>query len=158
MASRVVFPQVGQHSVEFSEEWGQIFNSLVFFLFGLLALGSLGSVSGPVVAYALLSLTVVRMLPVAVALVGTGFAPSSLLFMGWFGPRGLASVVLGMVYLEQHLHLAGEAQMRAAVLLTVGGSIVADGLSAPPLIGLYSQAVAGLPEASPEHASREGTS
>ena len=51
--------------------------------------------------YAVLSLTVVRMLPVAVALVGTGLNRATVLFMGWFGPRGLASIVLGLVFLEE---------------------------------------------------------
>jgi NhaP-type Na+/H+ or K+/H+ antiporter len=65
--------------------------------------------------YALLSLTVVLMLPVALALVGTRLSVPSILFMGWFGPHGLASIVLGLVYLEQELHLPGESTIRAAV-------------------------------------------
>jgi NhaP-type Na+/H+ or K+/H+ antiporter len=51
--------------------------------------------------YAILSLTVVRMLPVGVALIGSGMNRATIAFMGWFGPRGLASIVLGLVYLEE---------------------------------------------------------
>ena len=59
------------------------------------------------VLYAVLSLTVVRMLPVAVALIGTRLSRATVLFMGWFGPRGLASIVLGLVYLEHGMHQSG---------------------------------------------------
>ena len=59
------------------------------------------------VLYAVLSLTLVRMVPVALALAGTGLSRTTVLFMGWFGPRGLASIVLGLVYLEQQAHLPG---------------------------------------------------
>ena len=55
--------------------------------------------------YAVLSLTVVRMLPVAIALVGTRLSPVSVVFIGWFGPRGLASIVLGLIYLEHEMQL-----------------------------------------------------
>ena len=70
--------------------------------------------------------------------------------MGWFGPRGLASIVLGLVYLEQELHLPGEATIRLAVIVTVLLSIFAHGLSATPGIGLDSRKVASLDTAAPE--------
>jgi len=59
------------------------------------------------VLYAILSLTVVRMIPVAVAMIGTRLSAASVLFIGWFGPRGLASIVLGLVFLEEETHLSG---------------------------------------------------
>ena len=82
--------------------------------------------------YAILSLTVVRMLPVAIALIGTRLSRATVLFMGWFGPRGLASIVLGLVYLEQETHQPGESTIRLAVMVTVLLSIFAHGLSAMP--------------------------
>ena len=82
--------------------------------------------------YAILSLTVVRMLPVAIALIGTRLSPASVLFMGWFGPRGLASIVLGLVYLQQEMNLPGEATIRLAVIATVLLSNFAQGISAMP--------------------------
>jgi NhaP-type Na+/H+ or K+/H+ antiporter len=79
------------------------------------------------------------MLPVAIALIGTGLSWASVAFMGWFGPRGLASIVLGLVYLGQQVHLPGEQTIRFTVMVTVLLSIFAHGLSAMPGIGLYAK-------------------
>ena len=100
LAVQVGFKQAGKHSVDFTEEWGQLFNLSVFFLFGLLVARNWQHFTLAHALYAVLSLTVVRMLPVAIALIGTRLSRSTVLFMGWFGPRGLASIVLGLVYLE----------------------------------------------------------
>jgi len=91
------------------------------------------------------------MLPVAIALMGTRLSPASVIFMGWFGPRGLASIVLGLVYLEQEMHLPGELTIQLAVIVTVVASIFAHGLSALPGITLYQRKIASLDAASPEH-------
>ena len=103
-----------------------------------------------IVVYAVASLTVVRMLPVAIALIGTRLSRATVLFMGWFGPRGLASIVLGLVYLEQGLHLPGEATIRVAVMSTVVLSIFAHGFSAVPGISIYAREVAALDVSAPE--------
>jgi len=97
-----------------------------------------------------LSLTVVRMLPVALALMGTGLSRASVAFMGWFGPRGLASIVLGLVYLEQEINLPGEETIRLAVIATVALSIFAHGATALPGIGLYGRRLATLDADAPE--------
>jgi NhaP-type Na+/H+ or K+/H+ antiporter len=81
---------------------------------------------------------------VAVALVGTRLNWSTVLFMGWFGPRGLASIVLGLVYLGHELHHPGEATIRFAVMATVLLSIFAHGLSAQPGIKLYAAKIKSL--------------
>lgn len=104
-----------------------------------------------IVLYAVLSLTVVRMIPVAIALIGTRLSPASVIFMVWFGPRGLASIVLGLVYLEEGLYLPGESTTRLAVIVTVALSIFAHGLSATPGINLYARKVAALGPDAPEH-------
>ena len=70
--------------------------------------------------------------------------------MGWFGPRGLASIVLGLVTLEQHVHLGAESTIRQAVMATVLLSIFAHGLSARPGIAAYERAVDALPAGAPE--------
>jgi len=101
--------------------------------------------------YAGLSLTVVRILPVAISLIGTRLSRATVLFMGWFGPRGLASIVLGLVYLEQETHLPGEMTIRLTVMATVFLSIFAHGLSALPGINLYANRIARLPAGAPEH-------
>ena len=151
LATQIGFKNVGKHSVEFTEEWGQLLNFFVFFLFGLFAARGWREIGVAAVFYALASLTVVRMLPVAIALHGTGLSRASVLFMGWFGPRGLASIVLGMVYLEQEAVLPGEPTIRAAVIATVLISILAHGLSARPGIALYAKTLAKLPPDAPEH-------
>jgi sodium/hydrogen antiporter len=145
------FAEAGKHSVEFAEEWGQLFNLAVFFLFGVVILKDWPMYTPAILLYAVLSLTVVRMVPVAVALMGTRLSPSSVVFMGWFGPRGLASIVLGLVYLEEGLYLPGESTTRLAVIATVALSIFAHGLSAMPGIRLYARKIAALPQGAPEH-------
>jgi sodium/hydrogen antiporter len=151
LAVQVGFKQAGKHSVEFTEDWGQLLNLSVFFLFGLLVARAWQKFSLSHLLYALVSLTVVRMLPVAVALVGTRLGGATLLFMGWFGPRGLASIVLGLVYLEHSTQQPGASTIRLAVMVTVLLSIFAHGLSAMPGISLYAVKVGSLDAAAPEH-------
>ena len=151
LAVQVGLKDVAQESVEFGGQWGELVNLAVFFLFGLFVVQRLPQFHLTLWLYALLSLTVVRMLPVAIALIGTGLNPASALFMGWFGPRGLASIVLGLVYLKQELSLPGEPTIRLAVMVTVLLSIFAHGLSASTGIGLYTRRLSALSAAAPEH-------
>ena len=140
---QVSFKDAGKHSVEFTEEWGQILNLSVFFMFGLIVSRNHGMLTISSFVYAFLSLTVVRMLPVAISLTGSGLPKQTVAFMGWFGPRGLASIVLGLVYLEQEKDLPGEQITRLAVAATVLVSIFAHGLTALPGIRLHSKLVSG---------------
>ena len=126
------FPGAGRYSLAFSGLWGQVLNLAVFFLFGMAAVHFRKDFTLEALAYAIASLTVVRMVPVAIALIGTGTAIRTRIFIGWFGPRGLASIVLGLVFLEREVSLPGETTIRAAVVLTVMLSIVLHGLSAKP--------------------------
>ncbi len=151
LAVQMGFKEAGKHSVEFAEEWGQLLNLSVFFLFGLVIVRNWPTFTPAAWLYAVLSLTVVRMLPVAIALIGTRLSAASVIFMGWFGPRGLASIVLGLVYLEQEMHLPAEPTMRMAVIVTVALSIFAHGLSAMPGINLYARQIASLGTDAPEH-------
>ena len=155
LAVQICFRSAGQHSVEFADEWGQLINLTVFFLFGMLFARNLPDIAGSHWLYALLSLTVARMLPVAVSLIGTRLSAASLLFMGWFGPRGLASIVLGMVYLEMEARLPGEETIRLTVMATVFLSIFAHGLSALPGMNLYARRIAALPANAPENQDAE---
>jgi len=151
LAVQIRFKEVGKHSVEFAEEWGQFVNLGVFFLFGMVVVRDWSHLTAASWGYAVLSLTVVRMLPVALALIGTHLSAASVVFMGWFGPRGLSSIVLGLVYLEQELHMAGGPTIRYAVTATVVLSIFAHGVTAVPAIGLYARRVASLGAAAPEN-------
>jgi NhaP-type Na+/H+ or K+/H+ antiporter len=154
LAVQVGFKDAAKHSVEFTEQWGQLFNFSVFLLFGLLVARDWRQFNALHAVYAVLSLTVVRMLPVAIALIGTRLSRATVLFMGWFGPRGLASIVLGLVYLEQQTHQSGESTIRLAVMVTVLLSIFAHGLSALPGMGIYARKISALP---PTAAELEGS-
>ena len=151
LAVQMKFKEASKHSIEFSEEWGQLFNLSVFFLFGMIVVGNWPQFGLLAWFYALLSLTLVRMGPVAGALLGTRLSAASIVFIGWFGPRGLASIVLGLVYLEQELHLPGEPTIRMVVMVTVFLSIFVHGLSAMSGIALYARKIASLPATAPEH-------
>jgi len=155
LSVQVGYKEAGKDSVEFTEEWGQLFNLAVFFLFGVLVLKDWPQYTVTTFLYAVLSLTVVRMIPVAIALMGTRLNPATVVFMGWFGPRGLASIVLGLVYLEEGLYLPGESTTRLAVIVTVALSIFAHGFSATPGINLYARKVAALAPDAPEHQTVE---
>jgi NhaP-type Na+/H+ or K+/H+ antiporter len=150
LAVQVGFRDASSHSVEFTEGWGQLFDYFVFFLFGLLVALAFERFNPTHALYAILSLTVVRMIPVAVAVIGTHLSAATVLFMGWFGPRGLASIVLGLVFLEKETHLPGEETIKLAVMATVMLSIFAHGFSALPGIDLYTRKVATLDAMSPE--------
>ena len=89
------------------------------------------------VLYAVLSLTLVRMVPVALATLGAGLDRNTVLFVGWFGPRGLASLVFALIALEE---LGTGADHAVAVIgLTVFLSVLAHGLTAAPLATRYGQ-------------------
>jgi len=150
LAVQIWFKEAGSHSAEFTEGWGQLLNYFVFYLFGMFVMRAWGDFDNKMLIYAVLSLTVVRMIPVAIALAGTRLSKYTVIFMGWFGPRGLASIVLGLVYLEQEVNTTGASIIRLVVMVTVLLSIFAHGFSTLPGINLYSKKLAGLDEKSPE--------
>ncbi len=137
------------HVLELTEALGQILNLAVFFLFGLLLARSFERLALVHLGYAVLSLTVVRMLPVALVLRGTGLSRAAILFVGWFGPRGLASIVLALVYLEHHIPVAGGDTVPLVVLATVGLSVLAHGLSARPAVRWLARAEGRAPPDGP---------
>jgi len=139
-ASRVT-DLCGEKILDFTEDEGQLLNLAVFFIFGISAIGFLDAAGWEVVLFGLLSLTVVRMLPVALALVGTGLRGTSVAFLGWFGPRGLASIILALVVLEEEPELPGIPILFAAMTVTVLASVVAHGVTARPLSRRYAAAV-----------------
>ncbi len=113
----------------FAEDLGALLALLSFFGFGAILLGPLmDDVTWHAVVYAALSLSVVRMLPVAVSLLGTGLSRPTLVFAGWFGPRGLASIVFGLFVAEEALP-EGSVVLQA-VFVTVALSVVLHGATA----------------------------
>jgi NhaP-type Na+/H+ or K+/H+ antiporter len=140
----------GKHVFAFTEEEGQLLSFAVFFLFGVASLEFLQDADWRMALYAALSLTLVRMLPVALATAGMGFRASSVLFMGWFGPRGLASIILVLVVADEVPELPGLGAILATVTMTVLASVVLHGLSAPLLSRAYSRRVQRLGSDAPE--------
>ncbi|MBI5105673.1 MAG: sodium:proton antiporter [Solirubrobacterales bacterium] len=122
-----------------TEEVGSVLNGVTFVLFGAVLLGpALSELSWQLALYSLLSLTVVRMLPVVVAMWGSRARRPTLGFLGWFGPRGLASIVFAVIVIEES-QLPHEHLLVLAIYLTVGLSVLAHGLTAAPLAGRYAR-------------------
>jgi NhaP-type Na+/H+ or K+/H+ antiporter len=142
--------RVGEQLIRFTEAEGQLLNLSVFFVFGVLVVGLMDALSWQVALYALLSLSVIRMLPVAVSLAGTHLRSVSVLFMGWFGPRGLASIVLGLIVVAEAPLLAGREQIELVVALTVLLSVLLHGVTAAPLSAAYARRVDGMIADAPE--------
>ncbi len=121
----------GEKEVYFVDQSGDMASMISWLIFGALAVPAMQHQwSWTMLGYAVLSLTVVRMLPVAIAFLGAGFDRYSVAFVGWFGPRGLASVIFALIALED-LHSAG-ADAVAVISLTVLLSVLAHGVSAVP--------------------------
>jgi NhaP-type Na+/H+ or K+/H+ antiporter len=129
---------------EFGEAEGQLLTLLVFMLFGAVIVPAVvRNLEVEHVLYALGSLTVVRMVPVALSLLGSGLMPASFGFIGWFGPRGLASILYMLIVVEEE-HFFADSEIEAVVALTVLLSIFAHGLTAYPLAARYGAAVARI--------------
>jgi sodium/hydrogen antiporter len=145
-----IVERVGEQLIRFTEAEGQLLNLSVFFIFGMLVIGLIQPLSWEVALYALLSLTLIRMLPVAVSLVGTRMRGVSMLFTGWFGPRGLASIVLGLIVVAEAPQLAGREEIEAVVALTVLLSVLLHGVTAAPLSEAFARWVDGMAVDVPE--------
>ncbi|HET6866483.1 MAG TPA: cation:proton antiporter [Solirubrobacteraceae bacterium] len=132
----------GEESEEASrlnEEIGGLLGGLTFLLFGAILLGpTLQHLTWQIVLYGVLSLTVVRMLPVAIAMFGTGATWPTVGFLGWFGPRGLASIVFAVISLQE-AHLAHVQTILLTSYVTIGLSVFAHGATAAPLAGRYAR-------------------
>jgi sodium/hydrogen antiporter len=146
----------GRRVFAFTEEEGQLLSFAVFFLFGVASIEFLQDADWRMALYAALSLTLVRMLPVALATAGMGFGTSSILFMGWFGPRGLASIILALVVAEEVPELPGLGAILATVTMTVLASVVLHGLSAPLLARAYQRRVQRMGADAPERSPSAG--
>ncbi len=124
---------------ELNEEVGNVLNAVTFVLFGAILLGpALGELSWQIAVYAILSLTLVRMVPVAIAMWGSHARAPTIGFLGWFGPRGLASIVFALIVVEES-QLPHEHLIVLAIYVTVGLSVFAHGLTAAPLADRYAR-------------------
>jgi NhaP-type Na+/H+ or K+/H+ antiporter len=129
----------GPAELVFTEQTGSLVSLLVWLGFGAIAASVVvDHMDWTTVGYAVLSLTVVRMVPVALALIGAGLDRNAVLFMGWFGPRGLASLLFALLTLEELGNAADPAV--AVIAVTVVLSVVAHGVTAGPLAARYGRA------------------
>jgi sodium/hydrogen antiporter len=123
---------------DLSEDVGNVLDGVTFVLFGAVLLGpALAELSWQVALYAVLSLTVVRMLPVVIAMTRSGARRPTLGFLGWFGPRGLASIVFAVIVVGES-NLPHEHLIVLTIYVTVGLSVFAHGITAAPLAGRYA--------------------
>jgi sodium/hydrogen antiporter len=121
-----------------TEEVGGVLSGVTFVIFGAILLGpALGELTWELALYAVLSLTVVRMVPVAIAMLDSHVRLPTLGFLAWFGPRGLASIVFAVIVIEDS-QLPHEHLIVLVVYLTVGLSVFAHGLTAAPLADRYA--------------------
>jgi NhaP-type Na+/H+ or K+/H+ antiporter len=130
--------QAGPKEVWYVEETAGLASLLVWVLFGAVVMPIVAdTIDWRIVLYAVVSLTAVRMIPVALVLLGSDLDRRTRLFVGWFGPRGLASVVFGLLAVEELGSIANTAV--AAIAATVLLSVVAHGVTAEPLATRYAR-------------------
>jgi len=132
-----VFGNTYRHDIHFIKEFmegaGQLLTMAAFLVFGALMLpDGLAHISWSTVLVAISFLTIVRVLPILVSLAGTGLAMREKLFLGWFGPRGLASILFTLIMMDEY-DIPNEEELLACVSLTVALSVLLHGVSASPL-------------------------
>jgi NhaP-type Na+/H+ or K+/H+ antiporter len=133
-----LMPRRSEQASRLNEELGGLLGGVTFVIFGAVLLGpTLKHVTWQVAVYAVLSLTLIRMLPVAVAMFRSGAKWQTIGFLGWFGPRGLASIVFAVITVQE-AHLAGANTILLTTYLTIGLSVLAHGISAAPLARRYA--------------------
>lgn len=149
-------PATKERFSDLAENLGGLLGTLSFLVFGAVLLGpALEHLNWRIITYAVLSLTVVRMLPVALALVGTGMRLPTVAYVGWFGPRGLASVVFGLLLVEQHV--PGIELLGQVIAVTIGLSILLHGMSAPYFADRYGNWYDNAKAATPDLREAQGT-
>lgn len=133
----MVFGNTYKHDIhfitEFMEGAGQLLTMSAFLVFGAFLLpDGIAHISWPAVFVAIAFLTIVRMVPIFVSLTGSGLNASEKLFLGWFGPRGLASILFTLIIIDE-FNIPGEEELLACVSMTVLFSVILHGVSASPL-------------------------
>ena len=136
-------PEQQETTLDFDAQTGELLSLIVWFIFGAVLVTALDATTWQTGVFVILALTVARMVPVAIALLGERFNRVTVAFMGWFGPRGLASVVFAVIAYDS-LEGAESKTVLAAITLTVLVSVVAHGFSAAPLSRRYGDYVAAL--------------
>jgi sodium/hydrogen antiporter len=131
-----------EHAELFSETAGILLSIGVWTVFGAAFVGSLITDVRDLrpILYAVLSLTAIRMVPVAISLLGSGLALPTVAFVGWFGPRGLASIVFGILAIDALTESGSDTYLFGSTIAwTVLLSVVAHGLTANPFAARYGR-------------------
>ncbi len=111
----------------FSETLGSALTMISFLVFGTVILGTvLADLTWQIAVYAVLSLTVIRMIPVALGMIGSNLNRVSVLYLGWFGPRGLASIIFAGLVVEGS-EIPHASLIVTVAMVTVGVSVYAHG-------------------------------
>lgn len=132
-------PEVRERIQNFGEAEGKYLMLFVFLIFGMVMVpAATPHWNGQTLLYAVLSLTVIRMLPVTISLMGSGIKWGSVAFIGWFGPRGIASILYSLMVVGQ-LGVKEHEQALSVIILTVLISVFVHGASAVPLSALYGK-------------------
>jgi NhaP-type Na+/H+ or K+/H+ antiporter len=143
-------PEAGGEVTFLTDELGQGLNAITLLFFGAVLLSpTLDALTWRIGLYAVASLTVVRMVPVALAMLGSGARPPTVAFLGWFGPRGLASIVFAVIVVQE-ADLPHASTILLTTYATVGLSVLAHGVTAAPLARRYAAWFASHPEGAPE--------
>ncbi|MBL4884892.1 MAG: cation:proton antiporter, partial [Planctomycetaceae bacterium] len=129
------------------EAEGQLLTLLVFLCFGAALLPmAFANITWIGFFYSLMGLTVLRMFPVAISLVGTKLRPETRLFVGWFGPRGVASIVFALMLLDETA-VPAHKEIFAVAMMTVALSVLCHGLTAYPLAKWYASRTEAMKDA-----------
>jgi len=121
---------------EHAEGLGNVLTFLIWIIFGSFIISTyFRDFTWPVLLYSLISLTLVRIVPVMIALTGSKVTLKEKLFIGWFGPRGLASIVFAVMLLDAHL--PRENTVILTIICTVMLSVILHGITANPLVNSF---------------------
>ena len=151
MAFGTVMPGDDELTLGFTDDAGELLSLIVWLLFGMaMVVPAFEHLIWQDVVFAVVALTLARMIPVALALIGTGLDRATVAFIGWFGPRGLASVVFVLIAFDG-LDVTDGERVLATVTFTVLLSVVAHGITSSPLAARYGQYAANLHTQRPEH-------
>jgi sodium/hydrogen antiporter len=144
----IMFGNTSRHPhsflLEFMETEGQLLMLITFLIFGaaMLPVG-LHHITPDVILYAILSLTVIRMLPVAISLTGAGLKSPTIIFLGWFGPRGLASILYILLILSEY-KVPNYDKLYTVTIITVGLSALLHGITAAPYAKWYGKRASSM--------------
>ena len=156
----LAFGQIaGRHCTgiqNFTIDFGEGLTGATFAVFGAIIAGpALDRVTWEVLLYSLLSLTLVRMIPVGISMLGSHVRRHTRLFLGWFGPRGLASIVFGLLVLESVDEAGSSEPLFDVVAWTVLLSVVLHGLSAQPFAKALADKLNRMEEEHPDMPEHE---